>query len=103
MEKRKRVRLLPFDYLQKIGRYSPLVHNAKNALPYPDEMIKELKRNANKVFEITEIDYPFRQKDYLNGKSKQFLSLWITPVRGWIIPRNWTIAVKASNSRIVKV
>ena len=98
MKKKKRVKLLPFDYLESIGRYDPLIHNevADGIISYPDEMIKELKRNAGKIFEANEIDYPFRQKDYLNGKSRQFLSLWITPTRGWLVPRNWTVTVSRS-------
>ena len=76
MKKPKKVRLLPLDYLESIGRYRPLTdHAPSKGVYYPDVMMRDLERNAGKVFPAEEFDQPFACAALKEINHKKYIKL----------------------------
>ena len=96
MKVNTKLRMLPFDYLERIGRYDPEVHRAGPGWPgYPKDMMKELEmvaRTAKKVRFIRNWNLTEHTKAIY--KHKKFVTVEIRPSRNkWIIPSNWVVRV----------
>lgn len=96
MKANTKLKMLPFDYLERIGRYDPKVHTKEADSPgYPSIMMKELEMVAKKGEKMKFI----RNWEPLSGvsaryKHKKFITVEIGSSKNkWTIPSNWVARV----------
>ena len=88
------LRMLPFDYLQKIGRYNPEVHRGWNHPGYPGPMMEELAMAAKigKKIKFVRSRY-LHTGDKVSYKCNKFISVEMPGGNQWTIPSNWVVKV----------
>jgi hypothetical protein len=95
MKAKYKARLLPIDYLEKIGRYQP---NGKHSQSYsgvnpgyPAYMIRQLRSNKGEVISIFEAN---SISDFTaNYKKAGFINALLPNGQAWVIPSNWVIRI----------
>ena len=84
MKEGSKLRILPFEYLRKIGRYDPEIHKGFNGPGYPSYMMEELRSLAEEKKEVT-----FAAKS--RWLRKGFIIIETYPGKTWTIPSNWVV------------
>lgn len=94
MKVKTKLRMLPFDYLQKIGRYNPEVHSGQNGPGYPKSMMEDLASTAKEGKEVMPLGAKFTVK-YTSHQHKHNKFIYIGTASGkeWLIPSNWVVRV----------
>lgn len=92
-------RLLPLDYLQKIGRYQPKgEHSEKSGVQYPPEMMQQLRESAGRILSADIVKIEVSR----GGKIRKKKYAWVAGAglfRQWCIPINWLVRVTEANKK----
>lgn len=90
MRKTYLARLLPLDYLEKIGRYQPKgEHHEKSGIKYPEMMMQQLREKAGCVLSVTIVELKIIRK----GLTCIEKYACLTGGLQWYVPINWLVRV----------
>ena len=89
-------RLLPLDYLEKIGRYQPEgKHHRNSGITYPPEMMRQLRENAGRILSARIVALRVHRK----GKICLEKCASLGEDLQWYIPINWLVRVKKADKK----
>ena len=99
MGKRYVARLLPIDYLEKLGRYQPEgKHQESSGIKYPPEMMQQLRESGGRKLRADIVEIEISR----GGKISKKKYAWVAGgglLRQWLIPINWVVKVKKADRK----